>query len=73
VRDVAAIIRPQVDAKGLALSLMIPAAGDPDADECVVWADRDKLTQALFNLLANAIEFTPQRRPTVHRDRSSSN
>jgi len=52
---------------------MIPAAGDPDADECVVWADRDKLTQALFNLLANAIEFTPQRRPTVHRDRSSSN
>jgi PAS domain S-box-containing protein len=58
VADVAALVEPQIAAKGLAFEVRtLPglAAGGAGAR---VWADRDKLRQVLLNLLSNAIKFT---------------
>jgi PAS domain S-box-containing protein len=54
VADVAALVEPQLAAKGLAFAAPAPAAGPAVR----VWADRDKLRQVLLNLLSNAIKFT---------------
>ena len=64
VRDVVPIIEPHIRAKGLVLDISLPE--DPGRDEgpMLVWADRDKLAQALFNLLSNAIKFTPGMQPS---------
>jgi signal transduction histidine kinase len=48
----APLVEPQRAARGLAWTMHLPEA------PCVVWADRDKLTQVLLNLLANAVKFT---------------
>ncbi|MDE2486098.1 MAG: PAS domain S-box protein [Alphaproteobacteria bacterium] len=52
VQGVARLLRPQADAKGLAL--------DIDLDARVGWvrADPVRLRQALFNLMGNAVKFT---------------
>jgi PAS domain S-box-containing protein len=52
VRDAAATIAPQADAKGIAIQLRL----DPGLS---VLADRDRLQQVVWNLLSNAIKFTP--------------
>jgi PAS domain S-box-containing protein len=45
-------IRPSADAKGVALEAAIPAAVS-------IHADRDRLRQVMWNLLTNAVKFTP--------------
>jgi PAS domain S-box-containing protein len=64
VREVVQIVEPQAQLKGVELhiALLDDAGGDPEP--VLVLADGDKLAQALFNLLANAIKFTPARQPT---------
>lgn len=61
VREVASIIAPQVQAKQLTLDISVPPLG---AEEVQVWADREKLVQTLFNLISNAIKFTPSVQPS---------
>jgi signal transduction histidine kinase len=51
VHDVVASLRPVADAKGLQLEALTTDAS--------VWADADKVTQVLMNLLGNALKFTP--------------
>jgi signal transduction histidine kinase len=53
VTEVVASLRPVAEDKHIQLDV---AAADPDA---TVWADRDKVTQVLINLLGNALKFTP--------------
>jgi signal transduction histidine kinase len=63
VHDVVASLRPVAAARGLQLE-----APTTDAS---VWADADKVTQVLMNLLGNALKFTPadgQVTVTVARD-----
>jgi signal transduction histidine kinase len=47
------VVRPAADAKGIALD----AALAPDADDII--GDADRLQQVIWNLLANAVKFTP--------------
>jgi signal transduction histidine kinase len=51
VHDVVASLRPVADARGLQLEALTTDAS--------VWADADKVTQVLMNLLGNALKFTP--------------
>lgn len=53
VAHVGPMIEPQLAAKGLTYEVRTCA------NDCVVWADRDKLVQVLLNLLSNAVKFTP--------------
>jgi signal transduction histidine kinase len=51
VHDVVASLRPVAAARGLQL--------EAPATDATVWADADKVTQVLMNLLGNALKFTP--------------
>lgn len=53
VAELTALLKPDVDAKHLTL------ASDLSAGDQAIRADREMLRQALFNLLQNAIEFSP--------------
>jgi signal transduction histidine kinase len=53
VTEVAASLRPVAEDKHIQLDV---APADPNA---TAWADRDKVTQVLMNLLGNALKFTP--------------
>lgn len=55
LRRVAAKMEPQAADKGLGLTLDLPPSGPGP-----VLADPDRMEQVLFNLLDNAIRFTPQ-------------
>ncbi len=54
LNDVEAVVSPLAENKNLCLSTSI------GADDICINADRLKLTQVLFNLVSNAIKFTPE-------------
>jgi signal transduction histidine kinase len=67
VHDVVETLRPVAAAKPIQLEATAP---EPSI---LVWADRDKVTQVLMNLVGNAIKFTPPRgNITVSIDRNGT-
>jgi PAS domain S-box-containing protein len=54
VAEAAEQLKPLAERKLIQIEVMVP---DPSM---TVWADRDKVTQVLLNLISNAIKFTPE-------------
>ena len=54
MREVAQVLAPVAEKKSITLALPPAMNGDH-----IAWADRDKITQVLTNLISNAVKFTP--------------
>ena len=52
VSEAAEVMREMAEEAGIALSVELKAT--------VIWADRDRITQVLTNLISNAIKFSPR-------------
>jgi signal transduction histidine kinase len=67
LHEVMETVKPMAAEKPVLLEVDVP---DPSV---LVWADRDKVTQVLMNLIGNAIKFTPpQGRVTVSASKDST-
>jgi signal transduction histidine kinase/CheY-like chemotaxis protein len=66
VEAAANVVRPAADAKGVRLELRI----DPEAG--MIMGDAERLQQVLWNLLTNAVKFTPNGGAVVLRLRKTS-
>jgi PAS domain S-box-containing protein len=53
VNDVVSVLRPLADVKGISLNSSVPG-------RLSVHADRTRFKQVLYNLVSNAVKFTPQ-------------
>src|SRR5262245_7379535 len=56
VQEVMETVKPMAAEKSVLLEVDVPSPS------VLVWADRDKVTQVLMNLVGNAIKFTPSER-----------
>ena len=52
--EIAAAVQADAERKAQQLSVLVPAAAIP------IWADRERVHQIVFNLLHNAIKYTPK-------------
>ncbi len=59
VQDIAAQVRPLLDARQQVLELDLPAVDSPRWCNLVVTADRRRIEQVLINLLSNANKYSP--------------
>ena len=52
--EIAAAVQADAERKAQQLSVLVPAAAIP------IWADRERVHQIVFNLLHNAVKYTPK-------------